>query len=117
MQSKPIRNVVQSLAGHSRAKGLSLESYLVMPLQRIPRYALLLKEIASKTPEGHQDCEELVKALQLVSETAQFCEEKKEDFVNIQKVQRIHQRVRIKVLLTLSCLSSSHILCGVAGEQ
>ena len=51
---------------------------MTSPAPVLIRPLLFSQEIASKTPEGHQDCEELVKALQLVSETAQFCEEKKE---------------------------------------
>lgn len=38
-----------------RLKGLSLESYLIMPVQRIPRYILLLKEINKNTPPNHTD--------------------------------------------------------------
>jgi len=32
-------------------KGNSLQSLLIMPIQRIPRYRLLLEEIIKKTPE------------------------------------------------------------------
>jgi len=35
--------------------GLDLSSYLVMPVQRMPRYLLLLATLLEATPEGHPD--------------------------------------------------------------
>ena len=35
-----------------REIGQSLMSYLIMPIQRIPRYVLLLKELIKNTVEG-----------------------------------------------------------------
>ena len=36
--------------------------YLITPVQRIPRYILLLKDIIKKTPEDHPDYPQLVQA-------------------------------------------------------
>ncbi|KAL0477495.1 RacGEF [Acrasis kona] len=38
-----------------QSKGLDLGSLLIMPVQRIPRYLLLLKSLLKLTPEGHPD--------------------------------------------------------------
>ncbi len=35
--------------------GLSFSSYLIMPVQRLPRYTLLLSEIKKNTPTDHSD--------------------------------------------------------------
>ena len=36
--------------------------YLIAPVERIPRYVLLLKDIIKKTPEDHPDYSQLVQA-------------------------------------------------------
>ena len=48
-------------------KGLNLRAYLIMPVQRIPRYKLLLTELLKHTPEDHPDYQDLVAAVKLVS--------------------------------------------------
>jgi hypothetical protein len=41
------------LAEKRKACGLDLMSYLIMPVQRIPRYELLLREMKRLTPPSH----------------------------------------------------------------
>jgi len=41
----------------------SLEDLLIMPVQRIPRYEMLLNQLKQKTPDGHEDKTLLEKAL------------------------------------------------------
>jgi hypothetical protein len=48
----------------------SLQALLICPVQRIPRYMLLLKELSNKTPEDHPDSQNLIKALQKIQELA-----------------------------------------------
>ena len=54
--------------------GLSarLDSLLIAPIQRIPRYTLLLSEIKKHTPEGHPDQVNLDKAIPLLQEVADY---------------------------------------------
>ena len=42
--------------------GLTLSMYLVTPVERIPCYVHLLKDIIEKTPEDHPDYPQLVQA-------------------------------------------------------
>jgi hypothetical protein len=49
---------------------IDLESLRIKPVQRIPRYVLLLKELEKKTPENHPDSplvSEALKSIQLVA--------------------------------------------------
>lgn len=57
-------------ASQEECGGLPVTSLLVTPVQRIPRYELLLKEIIKHTPEGHPDLENLKKALVSVKKYA-----------------------------------------------
>jgi hypothetical protein len=44
----------------------TLGSFLIMPVQRIPRYALLLRDLLKNTWEDHPDYENIQKALKLI---------------------------------------------------
>ncbi len=49
---------------NQRCKGLALQSFLIMPIQRIPRYILFLEDLKKKTPESHPDSRELANAIE-----------------------------------------------------
>jgi FYVE/RhoGEF/PH domain-containing protein 5/6 len=51
-------------------KGHDLNSFLIMPIQRIPRYKLLLTELLKRTKEDHSDYQNNTKALDYVSAVA-----------------------------------------------
>jgi hypothetical protein len=50
--------------------GMGIEAYLIEPVQRIPRYRLLLEQLLKYTSESHVEYEIIREALQLVSEVA-----------------------------------------------
>ena len=45
-----------------------------MPVQRIPRYQLLLKELQKRTPLDHPDMPCIEKALEMIIEVAKECD-------------------------------------------
>jgi len=52
------------------SKGLNLQAYLIMPIQRIPRYRLLLESILKYSPENHIDYKDLKDATDFISNIA-----------------------------------------------
>ncbi|XP_049852189.1 FYVE, RhoGEF and PH domain-containing protein 6-like isoform X1 [Schistocerca gregaria] len=54
---------------------LDLRSYLIMPVQRIPRYRLMLNELIKHTPEDHQDYPDLTRALSEINTVANLIDE------------------------------------------
>ena len=54
----------------------SLYSYLIMPIQRIPRYLLLLEDLRANTPDDHPDAQHLQKACAIVSEILAYMDSK-----------------------------------------
>lgn len=50
--------------------GLRLRDYLITPVQRIPRYALLLRDLLASTPETHPDHSLLTEAIAKISDVA-----------------------------------------------
>eukprot|EP00466_Bigelowiella_natans_P003288 jgi/Bigna1/80538/fgenesh1_pg.72_\ len=53
----------------------SVESFLIMPIQRIPRYKMLLEEVIKNTEEGHSDLPDLTKATEAIAKVAKHINE------------------------------------------
>lgn len=53
-----------------RCKRLTLNHYMLKPIQRIPQYRLLLQEYLHHLVESSKDYQDTVAALQIVSEVA-----------------------------------------------
>ncbi|GAB5364413.1 hypothetical protein AAMO2058_000968000 [Amorphochlora amoebiformis] len=70
-------------------KYMDIASYLIMPVQRIPRYELLLKEIIKNTPEGDPELPSLNKALVMVREAAQHNNASMKSYQDVQKIVQI----------------------------
>lgn len=67
-----------------------LIDFLIMPVQRVPRYSLLLRELVKVTLPDHPDAQGLALALQKVDEISSFLNEQKrraEDFSRILLLQ------------------------------
>ena len=62
-------------ATNKNAPQQNMDSFFIMPVQRVPRYKLLLKEIHKYTPEKHSDRETLLEALDAVDGTAHLINE------------------------------------------
>ena len=48
--------------------GLTIDDYLIKPIQRLPKYVLLLKDLLRNTSSDHPDYNNISKALQLISD-------------------------------------------------
>jgi len=63
-----------------------------MPIQRIPRYVLLMNELLKKTEMGHRDYMNIKHALEEVEKIAFYINEKKRMYDNQEMVQKIQER-------------------------
>ena len=54
-----------------RCHGLTLESFLIKPIQRLMKYPLFFKDLLREVPTSHPSCASLAKAANLVSEVSQ----------------------------------------------
>lgn len=66
---------IQQASSNPACKGLSFQSYLLLPVQRIPRYKLLLEDLLKYTSATHVDHQNIGKALQTIEEVAEFVNE------------------------------------------
>jgi hypothetical protein len=71
----------------------SLSSLLIMPIQRIPRYQLLLTELLKNTDSSHPDYSEIAKALELVKEVAKRVDSMVKERQNLERLIQISKSV------------------------
>jgi hypothetical protein len=80
-------------AAERETKGYPLDSYLILPVQRIPRYILLLNELKKHTWEDHKDYKNIVDAWTQVQEVAQYVNQKKKESEDLSKVLEIESKI------------------------
>ena len=78
---------------HPDAKGLEVRSFLIQPVQRVPRYRLLLQELLECTPEAEVDeVNSLQEGLAKIKEVAAHINEDKRDIDDINRLREIAAR-------------------------
>ncbi|KAJ1925484.1 hypothetical protein IWQ60_004533 [Tieghemiomyces parasiticus] len=70
--SAGFRAFIRTVNAHPELKSLTIDSYLMLPIQRLPRYRLLLADLTRHTPDSHPDHPLVTRALQVIEEVAQF---------------------------------------------
>lgn len=66
--SPPLASFLQCRTEHPGCGGLELSALLLAPVQRLPRYLLLLKQLLVHTPAGHVDRDQLIAVITLLTE-------------------------------------------------
>lgn len=72
-----------------KLKNMPLTGFLIMPVQRIPRYLLLLKELLKYTPESHVDFKDLVIAYDKITSVANEVNEAERNAENLNTIYSI----------------------------
>lgn len=68
MQRKPFADFVDRARLNPSHKLLTLKDYLIKPVQRLPKYVLIMKEIKKRTPTDHPDYANICRVLALFEE-------------------------------------------------
>jgi hypothetical protein len=95
------RTFLQTAEGSAECKRMTLSSYLITPVQRVPRYKLLLAELLKNTPADHPDFAACTAAEALVSRVALQINQAMKDAENLEKM------IRVEGLLGISLVSPS----------
>eukprot|EP01105_Mastigella_eilhardi_P000355 TRINITY_DN1044_c1_g1_i1.p1 TRINITY_DN1044_c1_g1~~TRINITY_DN1044_c1_g1_i1.p1 ORF type:complete len:651 (-),score=196.17 TRINITY_DN1044_c1_g1_i1:37-1959(-) len=77
--------VQQQKAGNDNLN-TDLGSYLILPIQRIPRYQLLLKDLFKHTPKNHPDFKDLADAVEKIGSIASWVNESQHKYQNRMKI-------------------------------
>mmetsp|Transcript_18373 Transcript_18373/g.28769 ORF Transcript_18373/g.28769 Transcript_18373/m.28769 type:complete len:328 (-) Transcript_18373:37-1020(-) len=72
---------------------LDIDSFLIMPIQRIPRYILLLQDLLSHTPGRHVDYETTKAAIAKLEEVANHANQSIGDVQNTEMILKIQDQL------------------------
>jgi len=76
---KSFASFIDDAQKNPRCNGLTLDAFLIMPVQRLPRYVLLINELLKATPEKSPDHKKLSKALEEMKRLTKSINEKKSE--------------------------------------
>ncbi|KAJ2377779.1 hypothetical protein IW150_001185 [Coemansia sp. RSA 2607] len=94
LSRRAMSNFIQSARGDVTQLGqVGLDGHLLTPVQRLPRYRMLLLDLLSNTPVDHPDHELLYEALKDLNKTIYEVNEKKRVFENQARLRRIQDKV------------------------
>eukprot|EP01096_Ripella_sp_DP13-Kostka_P000745 TRINITY_DN10864_c0_g1_i1.p1 TRINITY_DN10864_c0_g1~~TRINITY_DN10864_c0_g1_i1.p1 ORF type:complete len:691 (-),score=282.05 TRINITY_DN10864_c0_g1_i1:47-2068(-) len=74
-------------------KSLGIAAFVIMPIQRIPRYLLLIKDILKHTHPFHRDYQDLVASLAAINEIAKAMNQVAQSMSNIQRLLEIQDTI------------------------
>jgi len=78
-KNKAFASFIESAQASPRCCGLNIEAFLIMPVQRLPRYVLLINELLKATPKDSSDYEKLNGALEMMKKLTKSVNEKKSE--------------------------------------
>lgn len=88
-RSSQFKSVVQNIQKQDVCGNLTLQHHMLEPVQRIPRYELLLRDYLKKLPEDALDRKEAEKALELISTAAHHSN------AAIRKMEKMHKLLEL----------------------
>ncbi len=71
---------------HPETRGQSVFSFMIMPVQRLPRYQMLLEQLLKRSAAPHPDNPNLTRALEKITSVTSYVDKFKRDFEKITKV-------------------------------
>jgi len=119
MQNKRFADFLKECQKKSGQK-LDLPSFLIMPVQRMPRYQLLLKELLKYTPKEHVDWKNITDALDRITEVNMWINKKKQEQDNRMKILALEEMIKSPIPLVLVAphrlfVRQGPLLCKRAG--
>ncbi|XP_073675067.1 faciogenital dysplasia isoform X2 [Garra rufa] len=88
-RSAQFKSVVQNIQKQDVCGNLTLQHHMLEPVQRIPRYELLLKDYLKKLPAGAADRRDAENALELISTAANHSN------AAIRKMEKMHKLLEV----------------------
>eukprot|EP01105_Mastigella_eilhardi_P014263 TRINITY_DN3253_c0_g1_i4.p1 TRINITY_DN3253_c0_g1~~TRINITY_DN3253_c0_g1_i4.p1 ORF type:complete len:809 (-),score=142.90 TRINITY_DN3253_c0_g1_i4:46-2472(-) len=96
-----------------RLKQLDIQSFIIMPVQRVPRYVLLLRDLLKHTWKTHRDFDDLQKALDTIQLVGVSMNEKNRDAENTSLLQDLNSRLSGKICPNLLQEGRTLVRAGV----
>jgi len=96
-KNEKFAHFLQNALKDPRCLGLDLTAFLILPIQRIPRYVLLLEDLFRNTPKRHPDHEKLSESLWKMRSVAGYVNEKKREAETIHEVLLVQDKLTGKM--------------------
>jgi hypothetical protein len=84
---------LEKCKNHPDFVNMRLETLLIEPVQRIPRYILFMQDIVKNTPGEHQDYKNLCEAVAAISGVAEDIDQKMNEIEQTKKVLEVQRMV------------------------
>ena len=88
-------NFLKMAKSHPQHTQINLQSYLILPIQRLPRYKLLLQELIEATSSDHGDFMYLCQAKEYIEAQINHLNEKKREQQDLQDIQEVLTKIAI----------------------
>ncbi|XP_054902221.1 faciogenital dysplasia isoform X1 [Poeciliopsis prolifica] len=92
-RSSQFKSVVQNIQKQEVCGNLTLQHHMLEPVQRIPRYELLLKDYLKKLPDEALDRKDAEKALELISTAANHSNAAIRKMEKMNKLLEVYERL------------------------
>ncbi|XP_060619268.2 FYVE, RhoGEF and PH domain-containing protein 1 [Anolis sagrei] len=92
-RSTQFKSIIHEVQREEICGNLTLQHHMLEPVQRIPRYELLLKDYLLKLPTDSPDCKDAQKSLELIATAAEHSN------AAIRKMERMHSLLKVYELL------------------
>ncbi|XP_077017764.1 FYVE, RhoGEF and PH domain-containing protein 2 isoform X2 [Tamandua tetradactyla] len=92
-KSPPFQEVITRIQSSEASGSLTLQHHMLEPVQRIPRYELLLKEYVQKLPAEAPDRADAQKALDMIFSAAQHSNAAITEMERLQDLWEVYQRL------------------------
>ncbi|XP_023368732.1 FYVE, RhoGEF and PH domain-containing protein 2 isoform X1 [Otolemur garnettii] len=92
-KSPPFQEVITRIQSSEASGSLTLQHHMLEPVQRIPRYELLLKEYVQKLPAQAPDQADAQKALDMIFSAAQHSNAAITEMERLQDLWEVYQRL------------------------
>mmetsp|Transcript_981 Transcript_981/g.1642 ORF Transcript_981/g.1642 Transcript_981/m.1642 type:complete len:473 (-) Transcript_981:595-2013(-) len=85
--------LIKQADNNKRCNNNDIFSFMITPIQRVPRYVMLLEDMLKNTPDYHKDFQPLNKALEAVKKVAHQINESKRAAENFQVLLEIYNQL------------------------
>ncbi|PRP86803.1 hypothetical protein PROFUN_05020 [Planoprotostelium fungivorum] len=95
-QNPKLKEFMSQALNHAELKKLgqnALFNLLITPVQRVPRYELLLRELVKNTPDDHPDFKDVCSALFKMQDINKQINDSKRNSENLEKIVKVQQKL------------------------
>ncbi|XP_077190450.1 FYVE, RhoGEF and PH domain-containing protein 2 isoform X2 [Paroedura picta] len=95
-KSLPFQELISNIQRREISANLTLQHHMLEPVQRIPRYELLLKDYIRKLPPASLDKEDAQKALEMIFTAAKHSNAAIEEMERLQNLWHVYHRLGLE---------------------